>query len=126
MSAPSFSLLLTSSPHTLTHTHTHTHIHRHTHTNTHRHTHTHTDTYTHTHTHTHTPNRGKSIKSIDIIHHIPCNVTFHNYSLYLFIKDLNYICGHVLPTIRFYHNDLLLYIIVRGWADKFCLHLNRK
>ena len=49
-----------------------------------------------------TPNQGKSIVSIDIIHHIPCNVTFHNYILYLFIRDLNYICHHftfMLPCI---------------------------
>jgi len=26
----------------------------------------------------------------------------------LFIAELNYICGHILPMIRFYHNDMLL------------------
>jgi hypothetical protein len=31
---------------------------------------------------------------------------------YLFITDLNYIYGHILPTIRFYHNNLLLYVIL--------------
>jgi hypothetical protein len=27
-------------------------------------------------------------------------------------QDLNYICGHILPTITFYHNDILLYYIL--------------
>jgi len=27
-------------------------------------------------------------------------------------EDLNYICSHILSTIRFYHNDLLLYLIL--------------
>jgi len=31
--------------------------------------------------------------------------------IYIFITDLNYICNHILPTIRFYHNDLLLCVI---------------
>jgi len=31
---------------------------------------------------------------------------------YLFITGLNYIYGHILPTIRFYHNDILLYLIL--------------
>ena len=30
----------------------------------------------------------------------------------LFIADLNYICRHILPTIRIYHNDILLYGIL--------------
>ena len=46
---------------------------------------------------------------IDIIHHIPCNVTFHDFILHLFITDLNYIYGHILPTIIFYHNDPMMY-----------------
>lgn len=25
---------------------------------------------------------------------------------------MNYICGQILPAIRFYHNDLMLYLIV--------------
>ena len=27
-------------------------------------------------------------------------------------QDLNYTCGHILPTIIFYHNDLLMYLIL--------------
>jgi len=27
-------------------------------------------------------------------------------------QDLNRICGHILPTIRFYRKELLLYLIV--------------
>jgi hypothetical protein len=30
----------------------------------------------------------------------------------LCIEELNYICGHILPTIRFYHKDILLYFIL--------------
>jgi hypothetical protein len=41
--------------------------------------------------------------SIDVTH--PFFVMLHFCNLYLFITDLNYTYGHILPTVRFYQND---------------------
>ena len=51
-------------------------------------------------------------KYVQAIRHIPSNIKFHNYTLYPFITELNYICGHILPTVRCYCNDPLLYLIL--------------
>jgi len=47
----------------------------------------------------------------------------HTHILYftVFIADLNYICGHIVPTIRFYQNNTLLYCIVLYCIVLYCI-----
>ena len=65
-------------------------------------THTHTKTK-HTNTHTNTTHNTQTQHT---------NIHKHNTQTQTTNQDLNYICGHILPTITFYHNDILLCCIL--------------